>query len=527
MSTFPELSSHSEKEQYEAHVGRLARGAGISSFGQGISKILSYGTQVALARLYGPAQLGFYVLGFTVVQIASVLAQLGMDNAVVRYIAHYQTERDYARVKGTILLAFSVTLLVSLMLSGVIFFGAPSLATLFDKPSMETVFRVFSVAVPFFAVMSITLWATQGFQTVKYATYVQQILLPLANLVLISVFYLFGARILGAVAAYTLSVAVGAALALYYLMRIFPKLLDRSTPSKFETRVLFSISVPMMVANLARSVNVWAPVTVLGIFSSASAVGIYNAAARTAVFCSLVLMAFTGIFSPMVSNLYSRGLLTDLGQLYKDVCRWVLTGSLAVVTLMVLLARDVLAVFGQEFIAGWVVLVIIAGSELFDNSAGPADRLLAMTGHQKIVMLATVGYASVGIAGSFALVPFYGMVGAAVAMAAATIVLNTVMLLAVRRLLGFSPYNYGSLKPVIAGLLAAIVTLSIRLVLQLPEGLPAILVLTLPFLVSFAAIMVVLGLSPSDRQLLEAFWRTFRQVARRNVGQARNTLEED
>jgi O-antigen/teichoic acid export membrane protein len=408
------------------------------------------------------------------------------------------------------LLAFWVTLAVSLVLSGLIFLGAPFLATLFDKPFMAAVFRAFSVSVPFWTVMSTALWATQGFQTVKYTTYAQLILQPLINLVLIVTFYLFGARILGAVAAYILSLAGGTALALYYLKRVFPKLLDRNTPPKFEARGLFGTSAPMLVANLARTMNFWAPVTVLGIFSSAAAVGVYNAAARTAVFCSLVLMAFTGIFSPMVSSLYSRSLLTDLGQLYKDVCRWVLTGSLAVVLLTVLLAKDILVIFGPEFVAGWVVLVIIASSELFDNSAGPADRLLAMTGHQRIVMLATLGYAGVGVAASFALVPIYGMVGAAVATSAATIVLNATMLLAVRRILGFSPYDYRSLKPVVAGLLATIVTLSVRFVLQLPNGLSAMLILTIPFLVSFAAVLLAFGLSSSDRQLLEVFWRAFR-----------------
>jgi O-antigen/teichoic acid export membrane protein len=506
------LSASSEEKQYEAHVGRLTRGAGISFLGQGLSKVLNYGTQVVLARFYGPAQLGLYVLGFSFVQVASILAQLGMDNGVVRYVAHYQATRDDSRVRGTILLACGLTLVLSVVLSGLMFFGAGFMAEALGQPSSKAVFRAFSVSIPFFAVMSIALWATQGFQTVKYVTYVRDILQPLINLVLIVAFYLVGAQILGAITAYILSMAAGAALALYYLKRIFPKLLDKGTPPRVETRALLGVSGPMMVSELARYMNFWAPVTVLGIFSSADAVGIYNAASRTAVLCGLVFLPFVGIFSPMVANLYQRGQLDDLRYLYKSVCRWVTTGSLAVVLLTVLLAKDIMAIFGEEFIAGWVVVAIIAGAQLFDNSAGPADRLLAMTGHQRIVMVSTLAYAGIGIGASFALVPLYSIVGAALAVAAATILLNAIILFFVWRRLRIWPYDPQYLKPLVAGFLAVTVALAIKLVLALPVGIPAILVLTVPFLVSFVVALLALGLSPSDRQLLEACWKTVRQT---------------
>jgi hypothetical protein len=103
------LSAPPEDEQYDAYVGRIARGAGISSVGVGIGRLLGYATQLMLARAFGPAQLGFYILGITLVQITSFLARLGMDNGVVRYVAYHQAEGDVPRVRGTILLALWVT----------------------------------------------------------------------------------------------------------------------------------------------------------------------------------------------------------------------------------------------------------------------------------------------------------------------------------------------------------------------------------------------------------------------------------
>src|SRR3712207_9109323 len=47
----------------DTYVARVARGAGISTAGQGIGRVLGYLTQVMIARLFGPAAFGFYSLG--------------------------------------------------------------------------------------------------------------------------------------------------------------------------------------------------------------------------------------------------------------------------------------------------------------------------------------------------------------------------------------------------------------------------------------------------------------------------------
>src|SRR3712207_9363494 len=100
--------------------------------------------------MLGPAQLGFYALGITLVQAANVLSQLGLDNGVVRYVAHYSTGGDTARVRGTIVQSLAVTFALSVALSSLLFLGAGSLAQdFFGKPFLETMFRAFAGAIPF------------------------------------------------------------------------------------------------------------------------------------------------------------------------------------------------------------------------------------------------------------------------------------------------------------------------------------------------------------------------------------------
>ena len=515
--------------QGDTYVARVARGAGISTAGQGIGRVLGYVAQVMIARLFGLEAFGFYSLGVAASNGAQILSRFGMENGVVRWVAHYRAQEDTARVRGTIIQTIGVTFVLSLALSVVMFFGADFAAEriLNKPPLMATVFKAFALTLPFFTFMMMVLWATQGFQTVTYASYVQQMIRPALFLLLVPVFYLLGAGIVGAVAAYGLSMVLGSVVSIYYLRKLFPPLFDRRVQPKFETRSLFSVSVPMSVATGAQYANTWSALWVLGYFAAGTPIGIFQAAARTATLSTLVRFAFSGIFSPIISSFYARGELEDLGRLYKDVSRWIFTGAFAIFLPIVLLSQQILAIFGKEASAGWVALVIVAAAQLYSSSVGPTPRMLAMTGNQNIAMVATAAAALTGVAVSVLLVsiaedPASKILGAAFGMASGIVTENTATMLAVRRRLGFWPYSPAWLKPLAAGLIAAAVAYFVNLILPLPTLL-AIAVVGAVFGTGYLLLLLLFGLNETDKEFLGAFrdvaLRYLRRLRRSGGGQ--------
>jgi O-antigen/teichoic acid export membrane protein len=491
--------------QDDTYVARVARGAGISTAGQGAGRVLGYATQSALARGLGREMFGLYTLGVAVVTAAQIISQFGLDNGVVRYVAHYRAQGDTQRVRGTILQALGLTILFSLVVAVAIFFGAGTIAGFFN-PDLEPVVRAFAFAVPFFALMSIICWATQGFQTVAYATYTQQLLRPLIYLLLVIGVYFVGASLVGVVVAYVISMALGVLIGLFFLRRLFPPLLDFRTGAKFETRALFGVSVPMSVSRATQYANNWTAILVLGIFQPAGVVGLFQAAFRTATFATLVRFAFNGIFSPIISNLHAQGNSEDLGRLYKDVTRWTFTGAFAIFLLIVLLTSEILTVFGgREYAAGATALIIVAFAQLYSTSVGPANRMLAMTDNQNVLMIITTIGALTGVAVCFALIPSFGMIGAAIGAAAAILTENTSTLVFVRRRLGYWPYNLVFWKPLAAGLLAAALAYAAKVLLPLPGLLFVVVAVTAVFGLSFLALLLLFGLNDTDREFLGAF----------------------
>jgi O-antigen/teichoic acid export membrane protein len=511
----------------DTYVARVARGAGISTAGQGIGRVLGYLTQVMIARLFGPAAFGFYSLGVAAVNGAQIISRFGMENGVVRYVAHHRAREDTSRVRGTIIQAIGVTFVLSLVLSAVMFFGAHLAAeSYYNKPFMETVLRAFALTLPFFTFMMMVLWATQGFQTVTYASYVQQMIRPALFLLLVPAFYLLGAGIIGTVAAYGASMLLGSLVAVYYLRTLFPPLFDNKVQARFETRELFAVSVPMSITTGAQYLNTWSAVWVMGAFAAAGPVGIFTAAARTATLSTIVRFAFSGIFSPIISSFYARGELEHLGRLYKDVSRWIFTGAFAIFLPILLLSREILAIFGPAFTAGWTALIIVAAAQLYSSSVGPTPRMLAMTGNQNLAMVATAAAAIVGLGTSYALVPTLGMLGAALGMGAAIVTENTATMLAVKRRLGFWPYNWSWLKPLAAGLLSAAAAYLAGVVLPFSNVLVTIAVVGAVFGIGYLALLLLLGLNATDREFLGAFRDVALRYLRRGAGGSRARDQE-
>jgi O-antigen/teichoic acid export membrane protein len=514
------------RDDDDTNVAKVARGAGISTAGQGAGKLLAFATQPVLARLLGPTFYGFYATGVALINGLQIVSRFGMENGVVRYVAHYREHEDAARVRGTIIMALLFPIALSVVLSVALFFGAGFLASSGwlkeNGAMMATVLRGFAFVLPFFVFMSMTAWATQGFKTVTYAAYIQQLIRPGLFLLFVGVCYVLGAKIFGVIAAYALAMLIAGLVGLYYVRKLFPDLFDRRAQTTFETKALFGVSVPMSITQGAQYLNNFSAILILGVFAAGAPVGIFNAAARTATFLTVVRFAFSGIFSPIISGLHARQDTEEIGRLYKDVSRWIFTGAFALFLVLVVFAPEVLGIFGEAFDAGVTALIIVAVAQLFSSSVGPAPRMLAMTGNQNYAMIATSAAAITGVVASLILIPRFEVMGAAIGMATAIIVENTGTMSAVKWRLGYWPVNFMWLKPLTAGAVAGVVTYLLKVTLPLesifgflplPVAIPTIMVLGGFLGVLFFGLLWLLGFSETDKEFLGTFWN----VAQRAV----------
>ena len=503
MTNFSEESGKIETSEQE-NLATIFRGVKTDLSGRVFNALIRYGYIILLARLFGPELLGIFFLGLIVIEFSGVLARLGFETGVLKYVSIYSGQGDSARVKGAILRSAGIVLLSSLIWAVLLFIGSDFLSdTIFHKAELSSVLKIFAFALPFSSVTLVLLSATQAFHTLKYRVIVEFVTNPVLNILLVILVYLAGYGIGGVVAAYGFSFAVCAVLSLFFVIKLFPDLLNPNINAVYQTRKLIRFSTPLILVNFLSLMMMWTDVLMLGYFRTAAEVGIYNTAVKTAFFINFVIMSFTSIFAPRISELYARGEIGQLEQLFKTVTRWIFGLSLPLFLMVTILAEDILGFFGAEFGAGSVSLILLALAHLVNASVGSVRYVLIMADREKWVLWNMVGVSLLNICLNRLFIPHLGMEGAAGATAIAIIVINFIMLFQVYYHLRIHPYQLSFLKPLLGGVVAAVVVLLGRDIIGWGNSAVKIAVLSFMLLAIFVAVLKLLKLDDQDRFILQ------------------------
>jgi len=130
--------------------------------------------------------------------------------------------------------------------------------------------------------------------------------------------------------------------------------------------------------------------------------------------------------------------------------------TMPICVVLVVFSKDILSLFGQAFEGGSVALMILAIGHLVNSATGGTNSVLLMTGESRRVATNTIAYGVSLIGLTAALIPLWGMTGAAVAAASSLVLVNVVRVLQVHRLQGVWPWTRATIKPVAAGVIAGV-----------------------------------------------------------------------
>jgi O-antigen/teichoic acid export membrane protein len=215
---------------------------------------------------------------------------------------------------------------------------------------------------------------------------------------------------------------------------------------------LLSYSSPLLLIVLLTTLLTWVDTLMLGYFTTADEVGIYGAATKTAMLTGMILISINTIFAPMIADFYHRKETQRLEKMFKFSGSWIYILSLPFFLMFVLLARDIMALFGDGFEPGWTVLLIISFAYYINASTGSVGNMLIMSGHQKIMMYNSIAVFIFNIVTNYLLIPVYGMNGAAIASCLSIVIYNVLMLVEVYWWLGMHPYNARFIRPTLYGM---------------------------------------------------------------------------
>jgi O-antigen/teichoic acid export membrane protein len=413
-------------------------GRSLSSMGLRVGgAATSFGFQVLLARLLGPASLGVYHTASALSQLVAVVGRRGLDNVLVRHtsVAHDEGRHAEARaVVSTVLgvLARSTSAALLLMMALAWGLGDRWLAHEHSLPTM----LVFLLAALPLSLVAIYGEALKSVGMPLLSASVQGLAIPLLNLVALLV---LGSLVVSATVATWIYLAsallVTAVAALAWRMTASNWGPDRAPPrGGYDSRSLVREAKPFFIAAAAAMLAGSADILILSLFGSADEVGIYAVASRIAVLFALVSLGVNGVVAPQFARRAAERDVASLRRLARDACLMTAGAGLPVLLVALLAPRWMLGWFGTEFTQGAVVLQLVVLGRYVSLVSAPLGHLFQMAGWARTERNLSVGMAAALIALAIPLTFAYGAWGTAMAACLAWAGLGLARVVAVRRL---------------------------------------------------------------------------------------------
>ncbi|MCZ6772806.1 MAG: polysaccharide biosynthesis C-terminal domain-containing protein, partial [Proteobacteria bacterium] len=230
--------------------------------------------------------------------------------------------------------------------------------------------------------------------------------------------------------------ALVALLSAVVILRIaWPEEIGRAKPEYFLRAWMRSAGTFVTISGL-NVVGTSLGVIMLGSMSGAQAAGVFGIANAAAALIVLPLVAINTPLAPAVSTVFSESNKVELQRLATKAARSAFLLCLPLALIYVLFGKHLLWVFGEEFTAGYTVLVILTVGQMFNAAMGSVGVLLQMTGHERDVAVVRSVAVALNLILNLVLIPRLGIAGAALGATASMIFWNSSMAFLVHRRLG-------------------------------------------------------------------------------------------
>jgi len=433
--------------------------------------------RVVVAHAFSPAVYGEVTIGLAVLTLGSSVSLVGMNDGIPRFLSRFDDDRD---VRGVVVLGLAMSVVVSIGLS-LVFFANVDLVTtyLFDGGSSQELLRMFIVAIPATAVLTVGVSALRGQENTRHKLYTKDILHPVLRVACLGVLLWSGWSIVAVGYAY-LFAALATSVVVYGLVAREFSLLG---PVRFHARKLLGFSAPLVLTMLIGVLLTRMDTLMLAYFRPSDQVGLYNAAYPLANSLLLVVSSFGYLYLPMTSRLDADGKREEVNELYQLTTKWGYVLTFPAFLVFVAFPGDVVSMFfGAEYAAGGTALAILAVGFFTSAALGRNRATLSALGHTQLILLADTVTIALNFVFNLVLIPRYGFVGAAVASTSAYVIRNLSLSTVLWRISGITPLS----RPTVTTYVALPVAL-------LPVGLFGSDVLTLTLL-TLPAVLVVTGL---------------------------------
>jgi len=381
---------------------------------------LGFAITVVLARELGPEDFGAYTYALVVIMLLAVPCRAGLPQIVTRETATSLDAKQWPIQEGVWRWAIRLTVGLSLIVGMAV---ALSVTTLdqWIAPDSRILLLCALPLIPALTIAQIHGAALRGGGFVIRGQVPESLVRPASQLLLLAV--LIAASVPGtltplkAMVIHLVAACLAALTGLFMLRRVRPYRAGSVLPQS-QGRQWLAAALPVSLINSMHLINTQADTFLLGLFVGTEEVGVYRVAVQVSLLVAFGLHATKLIVQPRFATLNQEGAYSALQRLAVWFARINLALACSVLVLLVVLGPTSLPVlFGKGFETAYMPLVILALGHTFGALFGASGVLLVMAGFERKYAQYGILAATLNVLLNLALIPLFGMNGAAVATA--------------------------------------------------------------------------------------------------------------
>ncbi|WP_428263325.1 lipopolysaccharide biosynthesis protein [Haliangium sp.] len=428
---------------------RVARAIAVTLAG----KILESSQGVALfvaLHLFGKGAVGLYLIGYNLVDLLLRCVLGGFGDAAVYFASHHaegaddepaearrERERELHRVLATCIgVPLGVTLALATALTLV---AGPLYELLWSRqdPVLIGYLQLLAWLLPLSALVRLPVEAIKARLDMKWAVLVADGLVPATYLAAIPAAWALGLGPEGLVYAVLLGYLVGLVPAWYGFSRHFRIGATVSALVRLDLRRdVLGFALPQSVNMMFNYGLTRVDALMLAVWVEPELIGVYGALSELTRSIRAAKTSFANVFAPLVSRYKAQGNQRGLSEALDSVARSI--GVVAVPILIGLLSfyPELVMGPGRPWTLPHALPWMLAMSPLAGCFYGLAGNLLLMTGHPRLLLFNSALLMALNVGLNLALIPWFGVLGAAAATMSSSLLLTGLQLVQMQRLEG-------------------------------------------------------------------------------------------
>jgi O-antigen/teichoic acid export membrane protein len=424
------------KSLSDAHLLEVVKGGSINFIFKILSMLFSYLAILWITNNHGAEEFGKYSIGITVLSIATIIPIFGLDQGLVRIIGELLEKNSLNKISNVLKKSIILVVSISLIVSVYLYFQSKNISLLLKNPELEQTLKIAIYAIIPTVLIRVFSAVMQSVKKITQFSIVSLLLTPCLFFLalVVSDFYVLNISILPL---YVMSVCVSALIALVIFMKLLPSLDNEKRIYPYPFKKIVEISLPMLLVSSFALIMSWTDVLMLSYYMTAADVGVYTVAVKVALIASIGLSSINSIVAPKLVQSFSSGNLKDLEVIVQQSTRVVFFVSLPIIVFIFIFSNVIMELFGQEFSAGVVALLLISFAQLVNSISGSVGYIMQMTNNQKIFQFIIIFSAILNIVMNYFLIPIYGINGAAFSSMISMITWNVMSVIFIKNKLGF------------------------------------------------------------------------------------------